>query len=186
MIDHLDMINSNVRTVCMCKIKSIDFFVAVVAVLSLFYSHIKHCLNFPNPKDRHLNIVQRFYSGFYFLTSSLPLSSLPNISSEAWGFSIHKSAVICRAQTSVFFCINKMMLTSQWTKTSTFNSQTWMMLLSVDALISSFLVRYLHARVILCSTKQVIQRFRIGVIRLCISRELIKLHNPLLCLLFHK
>lgn len=101
------------------------------------------------------------------------------------GFSIHKSPTICRVQTSVFFfCINKGMLTSHWTKTSAFNDSTRMKMLRVDAFLSSFPGRYLHARVIRHSTKWVMQKFRIDIIK-AINLQIIQniKHSEGLCTL---
>lgn len=63
-------------------------------------------------------------------------------------FSIHKSPATYSVQTSVFFLHKQSDVTSLRTKTSAFSDPTKAKLLSVDALLSSFPGRCLHARVI--------------------------------------
>lgn len=130
-----------------------------------FSSHKRHYFTFLNPKENHLNIIQHFTTDFTVLSPVYLCQLCQIFPQRVGGFSIHKSPAICSVQTSVFFCINKVMLTSQWTKPSAFDDSTRMKLLSVDALLSSFLGRYLHARVIQHSTKWVMRRFRIDIIK---------------------
>lgn len=131
-----------------------------------FSSHKRSKFNFPNPKDTCLNIVKHLTRVFTVFSPVYLCQLYQMFSQRVEGFSIHKSPAISGVQTSVFFCINKVMLKSQWTKTSAFTDFiTEMKLLSFEAVLSPFPGRYLHARVIQHSTKWVMQIFRIDIIK---------------------
>lgn len=151
MTDHyLGMINSSVSKVCVCKIRSVVFCCCCCSAIFIHSPHIKDTILISLIHKGIVGIVSSILQWIllsYFLSTFVSFAKYFLTELEGFPF-INLPQSAGSKLLSFFFCINKGMLTSHWTKTSAFNDSTRMKLLRVDAFLSSFPGRYLHARVI--------------------------------------